>query len=124
MTESAGEISFECQNLSNHPDARIKLALWYQANRPGTPTVDVQDTAAGMSREVGSVETARFYWWDYLTPLRIALFLLTGLLMLALGVFYVTRPTEAERRKMIAPETQQEETNPTAAEHSDASGND
>jgi len=91
QSDSTGELSFECQNLSNHPDARIKVALWYQANRPGTPIVDIQDTAAGMSREVGSVDTARFYWWDYLTPIRVVLFVLIGLFMLSLGIFYVTR---------------------------------
>jgi hypothetical protein len=88
---STGELSFECQNLSNHPDARIKVALWYQANHPGTPIVDIQDTAAGMSREVGSVDTARFYWWDYITPIRVGAFVLIGLFMLSLGIFYVTR---------------------------------
>ena len=90
LKESAGEVAFDCQNLSNHTDARIKVALWYQENRSGTPTVDIQDTTAGMSREVGSVDTARFYWWDYLTPIRVALFVLIGLFVLSAGIFYVT----------------------------------
>jgi hypothetical protein len=109
---STGELSFECQNLSNHPDARIKVALWYQANHPGTPIVDIQDTAAGMSREVGSVDTARFYWWDYITPIRVGAFVLIGLFILSLGIFYVTRPggdlaraaeLAAELRRVINP---------------------
>jgi hypothetical protein len=44
-----------------------------------------------MSREVGSVDTARFYWWDYITPIRVGAFVLIGLFMLSLGIFYVTR---------------------------------
>src|SRR4029077_8321235 len=59
--DSSGEISFECQNLMNSPHAKIKLALWYQQNHPGEPSVDIQDTEAGGARVVPSVDAARFY---------------------------------------------------------------
>jgi hypothetical protein len=59
--DSSAEISFVCQNLTNSPQAKIKVALWYQQNRSGAPSVDIQDTAAGVAREVPSVDAARFY---------------------------------------------------------------
>jgi hypothetical protein len=66
-SDSTGELSFECQNLSNHPQARIQIALWYQENRSGVPSVDIQDTGAGVAREVPSTETARFYLWELMS---------------------------------------------------------
>jgi hypothetical protein len=66
-SDSSGELSFECQNLSNQPQARIKIALWYQQSRSGAPTVDIQDTGAGVAREVASTETARFYLWEVMS---------------------------------------------------------
>lgn len=60
-----GELSFECSNLANHPQARIKVALWYQQTKPGSPLIEIQDTALGPARDVGSVDTASFYWWDW-----------------------------------------------------------
>jgi len=65
-SNSTGELSFECQNLANHPQARIKIALWYQQTKPGSPSVEIQDTLTGPAREVGSVEDARFYWLEWL----------------------------------------------------------
>ncbi|MGC2831568.1 MAG: hypothetical protein WB994_18170 [Candidatus Acidiferrum sp.] len=59
--DSSAEISFACQNLTNSSQAQIKVALWYQQNRSGAPSVDIQDTAAGVAREVPSVDAARFY---------------------------------------------------------------
>jgi hypothetical protein len=60
-SDPSGEIFFACQNLTNSPTARIKVALWYQQNRSGAPSVDIQDTAAGVAREVPAVDAARFY---------------------------------------------------------------
>jgi hypothetical protein len=61
-SNSSGELSFECLNLANDPRARIKVALWYQQSKPNLPSIEIQDTSEGPAREVGSVETARFYW--------------------------------------------------------------
>jgi hypothetical protein len=66
-SEPSGELSFECQNLSNQAQARIKIALWYQQSRPGIAIVDIQDTAAGVAREVASTESARFYLWEVMS---------------------------------------------------------
>lgn len=64
-SNSTGELSFECQNLANHPQARIKIALWYQQTKSGSPSVEIQDTSIGPAREVSSIEDARFYWWEW-----------------------------------------------------------
>jgi hypothetical protein len=64
-SDSTGELSFLCQNLANDPGARIKVALWYQRSGQGLPSVQIQDTSEGPAREVGSIDTARFYWWEW-----------------------------------------------------------
>jgi hypothetical protein len=64
-SDTQGEVSFECSNLANHPQARIKVALWYQQTKSGTPLIEIQDTTLGPARDVGSVDTASFYWWDW-----------------------------------------------------------
>jgi hypothetical protein len=64
-SDPQGELSFECANLANYPQARIKVALWYQQTKPGTPLIEIQDTTLGPARDVGSVDTASFYWWDW-----------------------------------------------------------
>jgi hypothetical protein len=76
--DSSGELSFECLNLANDPRAKIRIALWYQRTKSDTPSIEIQDTSEGPAREVGSIETARFYWWDHVSlPLNV-LFALLG----------------------------------------------
>ena len=56
------EISFECPHLANQEQAQIKIAVWYQQTKAGTPVVEVEDTSEGPAREVGSIDTASFQW--------------------------------------------------------------
>jgi len=103
-SDSKGELSFECPNLANHQQARIKVALWYQQTKPGVPSVEIQDTSLGPAREVGSIETARFYWWDWLSE-RPVIFVysstLLPLLTLVLG-YYFARKAESARPNFTA----------------------
>lgn len=99
-SDSTGELSFDCQNLSNHPQARIRIALWYQAGRPGTPSVEIQDTTAGMARQVPSIEAARFYWLEVMSsePVSTIMAILLGLLAFV-GTFWLLRATDKRREK-------------------------
>ena len=78
-SDSTGEFSFECQNFANDPTAIIKVAIWYERTSSGSPSVQVQDTSEGPAREVDSVDTARFYWWEW-QPLRFSMFIVIAAL--------------------------------------------
>ena len=64
-SDTTGEISFDCQNLANQSQARVKIALWYQRTKSGEPSVEIQDTSEGPARQVSSIDDARFYLWEW-----------------------------------------------------------
>jgi len=99
-----GELSFECANLANHPQARIKVALWYQQTKPGAPIIEIQDTALGPARDVGSVDTASFYWWDWSSETAKAVSATFGVLAAALSaaVGYLFSYRKASHPKLAA----------------------
>jgi len=100
-SDAAGELSFECQNLANHPQAKLKIALWYQQTKSGSPTVDIQDISVGPAREVSSIETARFYWWEWLSHLTGPLTALAAFLASILTLF-LERKIKRKRADVIA----------------------
>ena len=94
-SDSNGELSFECSNLANHSGARIKVALWYQQSKSGTPVVEIQDTSLGPAREVGSIDGARFFWWDWSGRGATFLGAAVGLLGALLGRFFGAKPNQS-----------------------------
>jgi hypothetical protein len=79
-SNSTGELSFECQNLANHPLSRITIALWYQQTNSGVPSVEIQDTSEGPARQVSSIDDARFYLWEWAERLTVPLSSLAALI--------------------------------------------
>jgi hypothetical protein len=55
------------------------VALWFQQTNSSAPAVQIQDTSEGPAREVDSVDTAHFYWWEW-QPLRLIALIAISLL--------------------------------------------
>lgn len=100
--DSSGEVSFVCQNLTNAPHAKIKVALWYQQNHAGAPSVDIQDTAAGVAREVPSVDAARFYLLEAISSDTASTIFGVTIAALASGVSWWLMALVARKRKAPA----------------------
>jgi hypothetical protein len=84
-SDSTSELSFECQNFVNDPAARIKVALWYQQNSSSFPSVQIEDTSEGAAREVSSVDTARFFWFEWSNGTEVLVAVFVGLSGITLG---------------------------------------
>ena len=86
-SDADGELSFECQNLADDPQAKIKISLWYQQTRSGSPSVQIEDTSEGPAREVSAVDVAQFYWWERAKNLTVPLTAMAGLLGSVITLF-------------------------------------